>query len=137
MTTLTSPDGVEIPAALHTAIDALYAMPETTSGGAAHRQWAAQHRALIAGMEPARWETSRSAKVGTDHPRALFSVEEVVEIREAYAMGILTLAQLGELFECSARGIWGIVTGKSYSDVGGPRTRRGNGTPPPNRRLAS
>lgn len=94
--------------------------------------WWAHHRELVAAMEPAQWPSSRYRYNG-----ALFTDVEVVEIRELYATREYTLDDLAEAFGCVDSTIGFIVNGKTYTDVGGPRTHIGVGNNPPSKRLSA
>lgn len=67
--------------------------------------------------------------LGRRNPRtnALLIADVVVAIREAYAAGGVSQFELGLRYGVSQQCVFAIVRGRSWRDVGGPITNRGNG----------
>jgi hypothetical protein len=68
------------------------------------------------------------AHQGEKNGLAKLTESAVLEIRETYAAGGVTLAQLATKHRTQLSNISGIVRGKSWKHVGGPITRRGLGS---------
>lgn len=66
---------------------------------------------------------------------AVFSEQEVLEIRKLCAEGVYSQEEIGAAYGVSGVTICKIATGQTYTNIGGPRTRRGSnaGPMPPNR----
>lgn len=94
-----------------------------------HR-WREHQIGRIQSLEPARWPIARSGG-----PR--FTEADIVEIRETYARGELTLAQIGAAYGIDDAQVSKIVRGDRYPHASGPITRRGSGNRPPNRQRAT
>ena len=87
-----------------------------------YRAWRAHHAALIAALEPAQWSTPLSGN-------RWLTDEQVLDIRQRYAAGGVTLQQLTTEYGYKRdTTISRIVTGETYRNVPGPRTFRRAGS---------
>lgn len=63
-------------------------------------------------MKPVVGLNALHRRVGQTHPRAVLSDQECQLLRELYASGRFSLAQLAEKFAISKSQVWRIVTGR-------------------------
>jgi hypothetical protein len=81
-------------------------------------------------LENLRWGTQKqnsadrwpqgTVQLGSNHPRSIFTEQQVIKIRELFATGKYTQKQLAKQFNCSISAIKGIWRRRIWTHVGGP-----------------